>query len=99
MHLAAYHRHALTGHMLGTSTVLTRKADGGWLTLCFDEDRSVATPRDAPVMGREGGIVPASPPPRLPSSRTARSESQNDGRHEAALDTPAATGAPGAPGD
>src|SRR5258708_31682432 len=35
--LADYHRHALAGKTLNTSTSLTRKDNGWWLTLSFDE--------------------------------------------------------------
>jgi transposase len=55
--LADYHRHALAGKTLNTSTVLTRKADGWWLTLSYDEAILVATPKKAPVAGIDVGIA------------------------------------------
>jgi hypothetical protein len=42
--LANYHRQALAGKTLNTSTVLTRKADGWWLTRSHDQDLTVTTP-------------------------------------------------------
>ena len=55
--LASYHRQALAGKTLNTSTVLARKAAGWWLTLSDDEDIKVATPKDAPVLGVDVGIA------------------------------------------
>jgi hypothetical protein len=55
--LAPYHRQALAGKTLDCSTVLARKADGWWLTLSYDEDITVATPKDAPVIGIDVGIA------------------------------------------
>jgi transposase len=55
--LAAYHRQALAGKLLNTSTVLVRKADGWWLTLSDEEDIQVAPPKDAPVMGIDVGMA------------------------------------------
>ena len=56
--LADYHRQALAGKTLNTSTILTRKADGWWLTLSYDETRSaVRPPRSAPVIGVDVGIA------------------------------------------
>jgi hypothetical protein len=55
--LAAYHRQALAGKALNTSTVLARKADGWWLTLSYDEQVKVETPKDAPVIGIDVGIA------------------------------------------
>lgn len=55
--LANYHRQALTGKKLNTSTVLARKVDGWWLTLSYDEDITVVTPNDAPIIGLDVGIV------------------------------------------
>lgn len=55
--LAAYHRQALAGKTLNSSTVLARKADGWWLTLSYDELAHVATPADAPVVGVDVGIA------------------------------------------
>jgi hypothetical protein len=55
--LADYHRHALGGKTLNTSTVLTRKADGWWLTLSYDEAIPVTTSKKAPVIGLDVGIA------------------------------------------
>jgi Putative transposase DNA-binding domain/Probable transposase len=55
--LAAYHRQALAGKTLNTSTVLARKADGWWMTLTYDEQVTVETPKDAPVIGIDVGIA------------------------------------------
>jgi transposase len=55
--LADYHRQALAGKPLGTSTVLARKVDGWWLTLSYEEDIKVVTPKDAPVIGIDVGIA------------------------------------------
>jgi Putative transposase DNA-binding domain len=54
--LAAYHRAALAGKLLNTSTTLTRKYNGWWLTRSYDEQVQVETPKDAPVMGIDVGI-------------------------------------------
>jgi Putative transposase DNA-binding domain/Probable transposase len=55
--LAAYHRQALAGKTLNTSTVLARKADGWWLTLSYEEQVNIETPPDAPVIGIDVGIA------------------------------------------
>lgn len=55
--LSAYHRQALAGRTLNTSTTLTRKQDGWWLTLSCDEEVPVTTPWDAPVVGVDVGIA------------------------------------------
>jgi transposase len=47
----AYHRQALAGKTLNTSTVLARKVDGWWLTLSYAEQITIETPNDAPVIG------------------------------------------------
>jgi Putative transposase DNA-binding domain len=49
--LAAYHRQALAGKALNTSTTLTRKQSGWWLTLSYEEAVSIQTRHDAPVLG------------------------------------------------
>ena len=36
---------------------MTRKADGWWLTLSYDEDLPVTTPKKAPVVGGDVGIA------------------------------------------
>ncbi|MGO8949646.1 MAG: RNA-guided endonuclease InsQ/TnpB family protein [Ktedonobacterales bacterium] len=55
--LADYHRQALAGKTLNTSTVLTRKPDGWWLMLSYDEDIPLTTPKKAPVIGIDVGIA------------------------------------------
>lgn len=55
--LAAYHRQALAGKTLNTSTILTRKPDGWWLTVTYDEEVPVTTPDEAPVVGVDVGIA------------------------------------------
>jgi len=57
VHLAAYQRQVLAGKTLNTSTTLTRKQDGWWLTLSSDEQVPVESPTAAPVIGREVGIA------------------------------------------
>jgi hypothetical protein len=55
--LAPYHRQALAGKPLDSSTTLARKPDGWWLTLTYEEQVPVATPTDAPVIGVDVGIA------------------------------------------
>ena len=55
--LAAYHRAVLAGKTLNTSTTLTRKRNGWWLTLSYEEAVSIQTPKDAPVIGVDVGIA------------------------------------------
>jgi hypothetical protein len=55
--LAAYHRQALAGKKLNTSTTLARKRNGWWLTLSYDEQVKVETAKDAPVIGVDVGIA------------------------------------------
>jgi len=55
--LAAYHRQALAGKTLNTSTILARKQDGWWLTLSYDEQVIVEMLKDAPVIGIDVGIA------------------------------------------
>jgi hypothetical protein len=55
--LAAYHRQALAGKVLHTSTTLSRKPDGWWLTLSYDEQVKMETPKDAPVIGIDVGMA------------------------------------------
>jgi transposase len=55
--LAGYHRQALAGKTLGTSTVLARKGDGWGLTLSYAEDVKGVTPQDAPVSGLDVGMA------------------------------------------
>jgi putative transposase-like DNA-binding protein len=55
--LAANHRQALAGKPLNSSTTLTRRNNGWWLTLSYDEQVQVETPKDAPVLGVDVGIA------------------------------------------
>lgn len=55
--LAAYHQQILAGKTLNTSTILTRKHNGWWLMLSYDEQVPVETPKDAPVIGVDVGIA------------------------------------------
>ena len=55
--LAAYHRRALAGKTLNSSTTLTRKQNGWWLTLSYDEQVPVVTLQNAPVLGVDVGIA------------------------------------------
>jgi hypothetical protein len=55
--LAAYHQRVLAGKTVNSSTTLTRKPDGWWLTLTYEETVPVVTPPDAPVVGVDVGIA------------------------------------------
>ena len=55
--LAAYHQQALAGKTINGSMTLTRKPDGWWLTLTYDETVPVVTPSEAVVVGVDVGIV------------------------------------------
>ena len=55
--LADYHRQALAGKSLNTSTTLTRKQSGWWLTLSYEEAVSIHTRPNAPVVGVDVGIA------------------------------------------
>jgi hypothetical protein len=55
--LAAYHRRALAGKTLNSSTTLTCKPTGWWLTLSYDEQVPVVTLQNAPVLGVDVGIA------------------------------------------
>jgi hypothetical protein len=55
--LSAYHRQALTGKTLNSSTVLARKRNGWWLTLSYDDQVPIQTTQDAPVIGVDVGIA------------------------------------------
>jgi hypothetical protein len=55
--LATYHRQALAGKTLDSSTTLARTPDGWWLTLSYEEQVPIATPNDAPVIGVDVGIA------------------------------------------
>ncbi len=55
--LAPYHRRALGTQQPNSSTTLTRKPDGWWLTLTVDEQIAPTAGADAPVVGVDVGIV------------------------------------------
>jgi len=55
--LAGYHRLALAGKTLNTSTTLTRRGNGWWLTLSYDEQVKIETSEAAPVIGVDVGIA------------------------------------------
>jgi transposase len=55
--LAGYHQEALAGRTLNSSTILTRKHNGWWLTLSYDAQVQVETSEDAPVIGVDVGIA------------------------------------------
>jgi hypothetical protein len=55
--LAAYHERCLAGKRVDSSVTLTRKADGWWLTLTYEEEIPLQTPSDAPVVGVDAGIA------------------------------------------
>jgi hypothetical protein len=55
--LAAYHQRCLAGKRMDSNVTLTRKADGWWLTLTYEEEVSLQTPPDAPVVGVDVGIT------------------------------------------
>jgi hypothetical protein len=55
--LAAYHERCLVVKRLDSSVTLTRKANGWWLTLRYEEKIPLQTPPDAPVVGVDAGIT------------------------------------------
>ncbi len=55
--LAAYHQRCLVGKHLDSGVTLTRKADGWWLTLTYEEEIPLQTPPDAPVVGMDAGMT------------------------------------------
>jgi hypothetical protein len=55
--LAAYHQRCLAGKRMDSSVTLTRKADGWWLTLTYEEEVLLQTLPDAPVVGVDAGIT------------------------------------------
>jgi Putative transposase DNA-binding domain len=55
--LADYHRKALEGKAINTSTTLNKRGDGWWLTLTYDEIISIQTEATAPVIGVDVGIA------------------------------------------
>jgi len=55
--LASYHRKALEGKALNTSTLLVRRKGFWWLTLSFDEDVPLRTDPAAPSVGVDIGMA------------------------------------------
>ena len=55
--LSAYHQRMLNGQRLDSSVTLTRKVDGWWLTLTYEEEVPLQTLPDAPVVGVDAGIT------------------------------------------
>lgn len=55
--LARYHKQALDGRDINSSVVLARYGGHWWLTLSYDEQVTITTPKDAPVMGVDVGIA------------------------------------------
>jgi hypothetical protein len=55
--LASYHRKALAGRTINTSTTLHKRKGGWWLTLSFDENVSLQTQPRAPHVGVDMGIA------------------------------------------
>jgi hypothetical protein len=55
--LAPYHRKALHGRTINTSTTLLRRKGVWWLTLSFDEDVPLQTEPSAPRVGVDVGIA------------------------------------------
>jgi|SRR5579884_2022093 len=61
--LAAYHIEALTDpktkkrRRINSSVSLNRRTDGWWLTLTYDEEITIHTSEDAPVVGLDVGIA------------------------------------------
>ena len=55
--LASYHKKALEGRTLNTSTTLQKRNGVWWLTLSFDEDVPLQTEPSAPCVGVDVGIA------------------------------------------
>jgi len=55
--LAPYHKKALSGHTINTSTALHKRRGVWWLTLSFDEDVPQKTGPEAPCVGVDVGIA------------------------------------------
>jgi hypothetical protein len=55
--LASYHREALAGRTINTSTALHKRKGIWWLTLSFDENVSLTTEPQAPRVGADVGIA------------------------------------------
>ena len=55
--LARYHKQALADKDINSSVVLARQGGRWWLTLSYDEQVKIETPKDAPVIGVDVGIA------------------------------------------
>jgi hypothetical protein len=55
--LARYHKQALAGKEVNSSVTLARQHGRWWLTLSYDEQVNIETPKDAPVIGVDVGIA------------------------------------------
>jgi transposase len=55
--LASYHKKALAGRTLNTSTTLSKRKGIWWLTLSFDLDVPLETEPSAPLVGADVGIA------------------------------------------
>jgi transposase len=55
--LADYHREVLHEKAINTSLTLNKRESGWWLTLSYDEDVSVLTEPEAPIVGVDVGIT------------------------------------------
>ncbi|HEY7020094.1 MAG TPA: transposase [Ktedonobacterales bacterium] len=55
--LATYHQRCLAGKRVDSNVTLTRKPDGWWLTLTYEEEVSLQTPPDAPIVGVDVGMI------------------------------------------
>jgi hypothetical protein len=55
--LAAYHQRGLADKRPDSNVTLTRKADGWWLTLIYEEEIPLQTGPEAPVVGVDAGVT------------------------------------------
>jgi Putative transposase DNA-binding domain len=55
--LAEYHRKVLKGKTINTSVTLSKRGDGWWLTLSYDQIVPLQTEPSAPVVGVDVGIA------------------------------------------
>src|SRR5437660_441809 len=55
--LSSYHKQALQGQTLNSSTTLHKRKGVWWVTLSFDQDVPITTEQGAPIIGVDVGIV------------------------------------------
>jgi hypothetical protein len=55
--LSAYHERCLADKQVDSNVTLLRKPDGWWLTLSYEEEVSLLTRPDAPLVGGDAGIT------------------------------------------